>query len=162
VRCLVQIFGADINQATNGGSTALFYAAEQGNEAVVQCIVGEFGADVNQADDFGKTALFIAAEVGHEAAVRCIVEKLGADVNKCTHDGRTPLMAASYGNHKMVAKYLIKHGADPQAFAPGHVTAAKIAQAMGAPAHLKAYLEAKTHCASPSCGGKGIKKKSGC
>jgi hypothetical protein len=129
---------------------------------VVQCLVQEFGADVNQATNTGVTALFYAAEQGHEAAVKCIVEELCADVNQATHDGRAPLMAASWGRHKMVAKFLIKYGADPQASTFSHGTAANVSQRSGAPAHLTAYLEAKAQCASPGCDGTGLRKCTVC
>jgi ankyrin repeat protein len=139
----------------------MIMAAQQGHTAMVRCLVTQFGVDINQAPK-RVTALYIAARQGHDALVRCIVEELGADVNQAMHDGRTPLMAASAGKHKMVAKFLIKHGADPQASSFKFGTAVDAAQIMGAPAHQKAYLEAKAHCASPSCGGMGVNKCTRC
>jgi hypothetical protein len=125
---------------------------------MVWCLVEEFGADANQSANDGSTALFIAAQEGHGAIVRCLAEESGANVN----DGRTPLMAASHGKHKMVAKYLIKHDANPQAFASRFDTAAIISRNMGAPAHLTAFLGAKAYCAKPFCAGTGLRKCTGC
>jgi hypothetical protein len=122
-----------------------------------------YGANVNQGTaDNGATPLCIAAEQGYLELVRCLVEELGVDVNQATWDGATPLMAPAYGKHKMVANFLIKHGANPQTSSPRFGTAVDAAQQMGAPVHLIAYLKAKAHCASPGCGGAGLRKCTGC
>ena len=41
-------------------------------------------------------------------------------------------------------------------------TAADFSKHFGAPAEQTAYLEARTHCAKPGCGGAGLKKCAGC
>jgi hypothetical protein len=104
VRCLIEEFGADVNQATSDGGTALYAAACGGHEHVVQCLVKEFGADVNQAGRDGSASLMAAAEVGHEHVVRCLVKEFGADVNLATIYGGTPLMAAAEGKHTNMAR----------------------------------------------------------
>jgi hypothetical protein len=166
LRFLINEGGCDINKVVDIDGdpfTALHIAARMGSVHGVRCLVEEFGADVNEASkDEGRSPLFVAAEEGDAELVQCIVEELGGDVNFVTHDGLTPLMAASASSHKMVAKYLIKHGADPQAFAPKYGTASQQSNSHGAPAHQTAYLEAKAHCASPFCAGTGLRKCTGC
>jgi hypothetical protein len=111
----------------------------------------------------GATALMISAQEGHLDVVGCLVEKLGADVNQLKDNGSTALMFAAGQRHDKTVVYLLRHGADPKVCAPGLGTAADISNRFGAPAEQTAYLEAKTHCSNPSCGGaSGFKKSTGC
>jgi ankyrin repeat protein len=162
VLCLVKEFGADVNQAEEGGYFSLYIAALRGHEAVVLCLVKEFGADVNQAANDGSTPLYIAAQEGHLSVVLCLVKECGADINKTALDGCTPLMTAAAHKHMEVVVWLIKHGADTQAPAPTGGTAADVSRERGASAEQTAYLEARTHYAHPGCSGAGLKKCSGC
>jgi cytohesin len=70
VRALIEL-GAVVDQASNGGATPLFIAAQQGHEAVVRALI-EAGADVNKATDNGGTPLSIAAQQGHTAIVQIL------------------------------------------------------------------------------------------
>jgi hypothetical protein len=56
-----------------------------------------------------------------------------------------------------MVKWLIKNGANAQAL-HYQCTAAEVSKAIGAPAELTTYLEARTHCANPGCDGAGLKK----
>jgi hypothetical protein len=56
----------------------------------------------------------------------------------------------------------IKHGADTQASHHCFGTAADVSKDYGTPAVQTAYLEARTHWASPGCDGVGLKKGAGC
>ena len=47
VRCLVNELGADINHATDDGSTVLYHAARGGYIELLRRLVNELGADVN-------------------------------------------------------------------------------------------------------------------
>jgi hypothetical protein len=129
---------------------------------MVQSLVMELGSDVNHADKDGVTSLIIAAQEGHLAVVRYLVKELGADVNHATHNGRTPLIVASGFKHSHIVNWLVKHGADVQASSPTFGTAADISSTHGAPSEQTAYLEARTLCANPGCGGAGLKKCAGC
>jgi hypothetical protein len=64
--------------------------------------------------------------------------------------------------HKEVVVWLIKHGADTQASQQRFGTAADVSREYGASAEQIAYLEARAHCANPSCDGAGLKKCAGC
>jgi hypothetical protein len=60
---------------------------------------------------------------------------------------------------------LLDHGADAQALAEHgstYGTAVDVSKEYGAPAELTAYLEARTHCTNPGCGGTGLKTCAGC
>jgi hypothetical protein len=74
-------------------------------------------------------------------------------------------MAATAEKHADIVKWLIKAGADTQAssnFEGTDYTAATVSRYVGASAEQTAYLEAKTHCLSPSCNGAGLLKCTGC
>jgi hypothetical protein len=72
-------------------------------------------------------------------------------------------MVASSKNHTEIVVWLIKHGADAQATHHQHgSTAADVSREYGAPVELTEYLEARAHCANPSCDGAGLKKCAGC
>jgi ankyrin repeat protein len=106
--------------------------------------------------------LYIAAQKGHMSVVQCLVKELGADINQAALNGSTPLMLASTTKHTEIVVWLIKHGANAQALHQGCDTAADVSRQYGAPAELTEYLDARTHCANPGCGGAGLKKCSGC
>ncbi|OCL09887.1 hypothetical protein AOQ84DRAFT_270304, partial [Glonium stellatum] len=70
--------------------TALWYAADQGHEAMVEFLL-ELGTYVNIQDDLGWTALMRAARNGHKEVVQLLL-KAGADTDaQDNRDGRTAL-----------------------------------------------------------------------
>jgi ankyrin repeat protein len=168
----VQELGADINITSVNGMFPLFHAVNMdagclpgtktSNLDVIKCLVGELGADVNQArHGNGHTALLRAAVSGKLEVVRCLL-KLRADINLGDHKGMTPLMTASVKKHAEIVKWLIKAGAETQAYVGNNITAASISSHAGASAEQTAYLEAKTHCSKPGCSGAGIMKCTAC
>jgi hypothetical protein len=58
----------------NHGRTPLFYAVENGHEAVVKLLL-EKSAKVDLKDSFGRTPLSYAAKNGHEAITKLLLEK---------------------------------------------------------------------------------------
>jgi ankyrin repeat protein len=154
---------ADVNRTDTEGRTPLFVAAAMGDLAVVRCLVKELSADVDRTDNAGLSPLHLAAQQGKLEVVQCLVEELGADVNVGVQDhGSTPLMTAAINMEHKIARYLLKHGADPQATYCGLTTAANFSQFINAPAEETAYLEARTHCANPGCANAGLKKCERC
>jgi ankyrin repeat protein len=91
------------------GRTALIYASEQGNEALVRLLLDR-GADVNAKDGGNVTALH-KASYGHPSVVRLLLER-GADINAEDKGERRPLINAVKNGHDEVSKILIEKGAN--------------------------------------------------
>jgi hypothetical protein len=122
----------------------------------------DLGADVNRKVNNGSIPLHIAAQIGHLDLVRFLVDELGVDVNEATEDGSTPLMIAAEYLHHTIVRNLLKHGADAQASHHELGTAGDAYQDNNAPAEETAYLQARMHCANPSCTSAGLKKCERC
>ncbi len=71
--------GADVNAKTNGGVTALMFAAIYNNPEICRVLI-ENNADVHAKENDGKTALIRAAEVGNFHVV-AMFQKLGLDIS---------------------------------------------------------------------------------
>ncbi len=129
--------GANVNAREQWrGQTALMWAAAQGDADLTQYLV-RHGAVVNLREDYndwldkatqvtsepraqyraegGLTPLLYAARSGCMGCLQALI-KGGADVNKPTPDGFTPLITALDNRHYDVAKYLLQHGANPEAW----------------------------------------------
>lgn len=112
--------GADVNSRNRMGVTALFFAADTRNPALIELLISA-GADVNSADRDGWTPLMLAARVGDAAATRILL-KYGARVNATDWQGMTPLHLAVLGvGHPnareqllMTIRVLLSHGANPR------------------------------------------------
>lgn len=63
--------GAEIDWRDNFKSTALMYAANQGNKDIINYLVNH-GADINARDDQGNTVLSAAVEKGDNQVVQLI------------------------------------------------------------------------------------------
>ncbi|KAI1166694.1 ankyrin repeat-containing domain protein [Nemania serpens] len=93
--------------------TPLWWAAENGHEAVVELLV-EKGVDIEANDGLDTTtALQLAARNGHEAIVRLLLEK-GADFNAniLSVGSNTPLHSAAMNGHEVIVRLLLEKGAD--------------------------------------------------
>ncbi len=107
-----------VNGRCPGGSTLLMYAVFYGDASMVRLLLDQ-GANPNIANDAGATALMWAA--GDLEKTRLLVDH-GADVNARSDGGRTPLMiTAGRGGSGAAVKFLLEHGANPSATAPGLV-----------------------------------------
>jgi hypothetical protein len=162
MQCLVEELGADINLGDDMGCMPLHIAAHKGYLAVVQYLVKVLSADVNRGDEQGCPPSYIAAQKGHLDVIRCLVGELGADIKQASAHGSTPLMIAAEYLHHEIVRYLLKHGADAQATHRVFGTAGDAYQHNNAPAEETAYLQARTHCANPSCTNAGLKKCERC
>jgi ankyrin repeat protein len=109
--------GANVKAQTRSGLTALHVAWQ--DESIVRLLLDR-GADVNAKTQLGATPLQLAASAnGTEAVIALLLEK-GADPNAGEDRGVTPLIAAAGVGNTAVAKRLLEHGADANAFAlPG-------------------------------------------
>jgi len=76
------LHGLNINAADPSahGFTALHFAAQSGNTAVVQQLL-EYGVDASRKDWFGKTAVEVAQECGHYHLSMMIAEGTGPKVS---------------------------------------------------------------------------------
>jgi ankyrin repeat protein len=108
--------GADVKAQNRSGLTALHVAWR--DESVVRLLLDR-GADVNVKTQLGATPLHVAASAnGTEAVVSLLLEK-GADPNAAENRGVTPLIAAAGVGNTAVARVLLEHGANANAYASG-------------------------------------------
>jgi ankyrin repeat protein len=117
--------GADLNQCSHAGLSALHYATSGGHLLVIETLL-QGGADVNlltlpsrdltHSHPVGATPLLLAVEDGNLTIVRTILEHSGGkcDLHKGDTKGITPLLASIKFQHPHLAEYLLAvHGADP-------------------------------------------------
>ncbi|HEX5431176.1 MAG TPA: ankyrin repeat domain-containing protein [Bryobacteraceae bacterium] len=102
--------GANVNAAGADGSTAVMYAAANGDLGLVRALIGA-GANVKLENQFGTSALTEAAIIGSAPVIQALL-KAGADPNFKTPNGETPLMAAARSGNLDAAKALLDAGAD--------------------------------------------------
>lgn len=101
--------GADANASQGDGMTALHWAAQRGDAAVMQMLVYA-GANVAAVTRIGQyTPLHIAAESGSAAAVDVLLEGGASVAARTTNTGATALhLAAAAGNAQAVTMLLDK------------------------------------------------------
>jgi len=114
--------GADIHSICISGNTLLHEIAlsESGETALKEAkFLISKGLNVNAKNCLEQTPLHIAAELGKKELAFLLI-KAGADVNAQDKYGKTPLyycvvnLTPEDGKAKIeIAKYLLKHGADP-------------------------------------------------
>ena len=103
--------GADANaQDSEGGSTALMRASDNGHRDIVQLLC-ERGADVNAKDKEGETALHLAAQTGDKAVVELLLKR-GANIEATEGTGgNTALIKAAWYGRDSIAIILLQAGA---------------------------------------------------
>ncbi|WP_264683145.1 MULTISPECIES: ankyrin repeat domain-containing protein [unclassified Wolbachia] len=97
--------GADVNENSGIGETALHCAAWYDYKKIVEVLLKE-GAKVNAVNKDGKTALHYAALCDRKEIVEVLLKK-GAKVNAVDKDGKTPL---DYAKNQDVVKALLDAG----------------------------------------------------
>jgi len=102
--------GANVNATAADGSTAIMYAAANGDLELVRALI-KAGANVKLKNQFGTSALTEGAIIGSAPIIDALL-KAGADPNFKTPDGETPLMAAARSGKVDAAKTLLAAGAD--------------------------------------------------
>jgi ankyrin repeat protein len=101
---------ANVNAPGADGSTAIMYAAANGDLELVRVLI-KAGANVKLANQFGTSAITEAAIIGSAPILEALL-KVGADPNFHTPDGETPLMAAARSGKVDAAQVLLEAGAD--------------------------------------------------
>lgn len=105
--------GVSTRDAEPDGTTALHYAAQRDEPALVRLLV-DAGADVKAANRYGVTPLAVACSSGTPRIVETLLEA-GADPNGASAEGETPLMTAARTGKTAVVVLLARHGADVNA-----------------------------------------------
>lgn len=113
VKHLIQQENADIEAKDEDGKTALHFAANHGNNKLVEYLLSE-GANIEARDNDGRTPLLDAAAGGHDETVTYLLSK-GAHIKAQDKNGWTLLQwAARKGDSKLVT-YLLSKGANSEA-----------------------------------------------
>ena len=112
VRALLQQH-VDVNASEPDGSTALHWAAHEGDPAVVDLLL-RAGASAGTTTRYGATPLALAAANGNGAVVERLL-KSGADPNTASPGGETVLMTAARAGRLDAVRALLAHGADVNA-----------------------------------------------
>ncbi len=99
---LVSAKGANVNATGADGTTAIMYAAANGDVELVRALI-KAGANVKLENQFGTSALTEAAIIGSAPIIDALL-KAGADPNFKNPDGETPLMAAARSGKVDAAK----------------------------------------------------------
>ena len=123
--------GADSNKANTEGQTPLMWAVAEKNASAAKVLI-DHGADVNAQTHKlppptmfqtifsapfpvgGMTALLYAARQ-NDLESAAILVGAGVNVKQSAADGTSPLLVAIINEHYALAKYLLEHGADPNA-----------------------------------------------
>lgn len=103
--------GADVNQKTPSGFTALHLACSCGHKDIAELLV-ENGADIEVENLTGNTALHIVTRSikPREDIIQLLIDK-GANVNSKTKRGYTPLHYANENGYEGVVKLLLDNDA---------------------------------------------------
>jgi ankyrin repeat protein len=104
--------GRDANVPDDNGETALHYAAQLGDQQMVQALL-YYKAAVDPRDQFGNTPLHWAAQRGNTAILRMLIDAK-AVVDPQNKQGVTPLMMAAKAGQAQAVRLLLKDGADPR------------------------------------------------
>jgi len=133
--------GADANERSVDGTTALHWAAYHGDETLVARLIAE-GADVNAVNDYAASPVTTAALDGKVAVLRQLLAA-GAEPDARNPDNETALMLAVRVGSLESARVLLEHGAEVDAVEKvGGQTALMWATAHAHPALVQLLIEA--------------------
>jgi ankyrin repeat protein/thioredoxin-related protein len=124
--------GADVRLGDANRSTPLLYAALRLRFKTVERLLKK-GAEADSADNDGDTPLLMAASSSGGGSIKALLTirtliDAGADVNHRNNAGVTPLLAAVKENDAVVARLLMRNGANPRIGDNDGVTAFELAQ----------------------------------
>ena len=105
--------GADVNQRSGDGSTALLWAAHTSNVEIARALIAA-KAVVDTPNDFGVTPLLEASRNGDAPMVDLLLRS-GADPKRAHPEGETPLLSASRAGSVAAVRLLLARGADVNA-----------------------------------------------
>lgn len=114
MKTLAESLGDAINKQDSSGMTALMWAAQNGNEKMVQMLLNIKGIDLNWANSGGKTALMLAAEYNNKNVIKLFAEAkvrgANLDLDTQDHEGRSAAMLAEEYHNTEVMELLIRLG----------------------------------------------------
>jgi uncharacterized protein len=99
------------NAADPGGETAMHYAAQFGDQRMMEALL-YYKAEVDPRDQFGNTPLHWAAQRGNTAVLQMLIGAKAA-IDPQNRQGVTPLMMAAKAGNIPAVRLLLKNGADP-------------------------------------------------
>lgn len=118
-RCNVDVIrvllkhGANVNDQTSEGFTALHKAARGGCAGCVQVLLEEGRADYSRRLINGSQPIHYAAQWNNSDCMKVLVEA-GADINSRNKSGKTPLHWATEHHGVASVQWLLNNGADPR------------------------------------------------
>jgi ankyrin repeat protein len=95
----------------SGGETALHYAAQFGDQRMMEALL-YYHAAVDPRDQFGNTPLHWAAQRGNTAVLQMLIGAK-ATIDPQNRQGVTPLMMAAKAGNAPAVRLPLKNGADP-------------------------------------------------
>jgi ankyrin repeat protein len=105
--------GADVNAASDNGTTALLWAAHYGETDLVHRLL-KAGAKADIRNQFDATPIGEAAVIGSAPVIEMLL-KAGVKADTPDHEGQMPLMVVARTGALDAAKALLKHGANVNA-----------------------------------------------
>jgi ankyrin repeat protein len=105
--------GAAVDERSADNTTALHWAAHNGDLALVEALIAR-GANASLINDYGSAPLAAAAVEGDPAIVEALLEA-GAHVESPNPEGQTALMVVARTGRVATAKLLLERGADVNA-----------------------------------------------
>jgi hypothetical protein len=118
--------GADLNQLSDDGRSALFIAAASGQAQAVTALL-EHGATASLGENrSGRTPLHAAALSNDGPTIAALLQK-GAKLSAADNDGNTPLHLAAMDDKSIAVQFLLGAGADLKALNARHRTPWRLA-----------------------------------
>jgi len=105
--------GADVNELSVDGTTALHWAVYRKDLELVQMLLAE-GADPDLRNDYGATPMTVAAEHGAYPVMKALVDA-GGNIESPNGEGQTLLMAVARTGNTDTAALLLDKGANVNA-----------------------------------------------
>jgi len=147
--------GANVNAPEPDGTTALHWAAHQGELTILNLLL-DAGANGTASNRYGMTPLLLACENGKPDVIERLL-KAGVEPNNTPPDAQTPLMTAARTGSADAIEVLLSHGADVNAkeslrgqtalmwaAAGGHAAAVEVLIRDGANVHALSHGPATT------------------